>query len=178
MKKAYTYFCSLLLLLFSSTCFANSLDSPAQQETAPVTVKSELQRAREEGSDARRKGTMDVFTLASINPVKYPSSPQEIVKSCDERLTKLLSENRQKQTATVPYVAGLYAIFWQNTVKTLPNDALNSDLAKQYFTEFRKRQKELNIDNQTFFSFFFNAEYYTNTIAPILEKWIATQENQ
>jgi hypothetical protein len=169
-----------MFLTLSTLEMAANLDAPAKIDSAPVTTKSELERANDDAGDAILKGTNDVFRIAFMDPIRNPSSPTAIIKSCDERLGKMIFANKANGTGTVPYYTGIYAKYWGNAVMLVfktRNDAMASELVRNYFVEFRKRQKELDIDNKTLFSFFYNPHGMIK-IEPILNDWINQLETK
>ena len=176
LKKIIFIMISVLLVTFASTCLAGSPDAAGKKEL-PSTIKSELERANKEGFTAKRIGSLAAFDLSiDTDAVKYPATPTGNVQSCDEQLLKLVYQNYKNKTNTEAYLGGLYAIFWENAVTQLKSDSIYSNLANGYFTEFRKKQKDLNIDDKTFFLFFFEENYYQNKILPNLNNWIKQLE--
>jgi hypothetical protein len=109
----------LLSLLALNVCVAAGINDAAKNEAAPITIKSELERANREGFKAEMRGMGGD------------------IKAFDEQLSSLVTENYKNGTGTVPYFCGINAMFWQNAVSELKGKAFDSDLAKQYFSEFR-----------------------------------------
>ena len=165
------------IFLLVGNCIAAPLDAPAHKETVQVTIKSELERARQDSFNAIEYAERTSFKLALIDP-SYQNTPAKTLQSCDEQLSKLIFENNKNGAGTTAYFTGLYARFWANAIEKLETNADTSSLAKTYFVEFRKRQKLIDVDNKTLFSVVYGENNFRTTLEPILGRWIATHENQ
>jgi hypothetical protein len=97
-----------------------------------------------------------------------------------EGVSSVIQENKQKNTDTEPFYLGAYFTAWNffaSMVKVLKQGgdpefsgtiALGENNAKNYFKEFRKRQKEMGIDDKTLMAI---TEVESEIVKPAIDEW-------
>ena len=97
-----------------------------------------------------------------------------------EGVFSVIEENKQKNTDTEPFYLGAYFTAWNffaSMIKVLKQEgnpefsetiALGEGNAKNYFKEFRKRQKEMGIDDKTLMAI---TEVEFEIVKPAIDEW-------
>jgi hypothetical protein len=97
-----------------------------------------------------------------------------------EGISSVIQENQQKNTDTEPFYLGAYFKAWNffaSMIKVLKQGgnpefseaiALGESNANNYFKEFRKRQKEMGIDDKTLMAI---TEVEFEIVKPAIEEW-------
>jgi hypothetical protein len=97
-----------------------------------------------------------------------------------EGISSVIEENKQKNTDTEPFYLGAYFTAWNffaSMIKVLKQGgdpefretiALGEGNAKNYFKEFRKRQKEMGIDDKTLMAI---TEVEFEIVKPAIDEW-------
>lgn len=125
----------IAMFLFSNTCFAVDLDAPTEKK---VTIKSEIKR----GHDA-----ISLLSSTGGNLSAYAGKVFDVI-----------SYNKQKNTDTDAFYLGAYLAAWRNMdimldvykdYYTKRDLEYGNSTAKFFLKEFRDRQKQMEIDDQT-----------------------------
>lgn len=124
--------------LASTPAFAVDLNAPA---TKRVTIGSEIERGQS----------------AIINQAM--SNIGDSLPQFDESLLDALTQEKQKNTDTDGFYLGAYYEMWLQMKTAVENPGVASedeikaanDSATTYFREFRRRQKQMQIDDATFY---------------------------
>ncbi len=102
------------------------------------------------------------------------------LNKCAEGVSLVIQENKEKNTGTEPFYLGAYFTAWNffaSMIKVLKQGgdpefsdtiALGEGNAKNYFKEFRKRQKEMGIDDKTLAAI---SEVGFEIVKPAIDEW-------
>lgn len=97
-----------------------------------------------------------------------------------EGISSVINENKQKNTDTEPFYLGAYFKAWNfftSMIKELKRRgdpefsntiAFGESNARNYFKEFRKRQKEMGIDDETLMAI---TEVKFEVVKPEMDEW-------
>jgi hypothetical protein len=156
---------SVLFIFFGARDFVweekAGLKAKAEKEVIKDEVKSEILRG-----DA---AIFDVTLKAGVD-----------LNKASEGISSVVNENKQKNTDTEPFYLGAYFKAWNYFVSMIrvlrqggnpefsKTIALGESNARIYFKEFRKRQKEMRIDDKTLMAI---TEVKFEIVKPEMDEW-------
>lgn len=131
---------SVFIVYFAANCSAVNLDAPIGKN---IPVRAEFERVRH------------AYGVAVMRSSTIPEMHKTV--------SAIISENKQKNTDTEAFLLGLYYFAWfnmdlrleliqkQDFLSVVDIEELKSGkgIAMMYYKEFRRRQTDMNIDNET-----------------------------
>ena len=141
------------------------------EEKAGLKANAEKEVIKEVKSEIQR-GDAAIFNVSLKAGVD--------LNKCSKEISSVIHENQQKNTDTEAFDLGAYFKAWNffaSMVKVLKQRgdpefsqtiAWGESNAKNYFKEFRKRQKEMGIDDKTLMAL---TEVKFEIVKPEMDKW-------
>ena len=150
-----------ILFLMVHSIYAVDLNAPAEKK---ITVKSEIERGKSAISDAELRSSTHATDINSK------------IKLFDN----IIDMNKQQNTDTEPFYLGASFVAWTSLDIILGLAAKNNKLfdpkdiqyaeqrATLYFKDFRKIQKQLNIDDNTLITIL---KMNREVVIPMIYRW-------
>jgi len=161
----------ITIFALNTIAFATDLNAPAVKDEEPPSIKSELERARTDANNLSSTALKIAEELRALSPEEKDSLFVIMVKASREEMEKVIFLNKKNNTCTVAYLLGLNAGLWEKGIRALKTDAIKSDTLINHFSEFRKRQKQLEINDKDLFTIFVNDKCLERDIIPALSAW-------